>query len=123
MAQLKDAFRGEDILKNKTIITIFGLTNSLCSSILLTLTVMFVLFTIIRICHHNKGNKVIIHGKEISLSTQLLAFVLVIAPFLILADVLHGLSIAVSAAAFSAGIFIVYDSLKDSIKEIKDKKG
>lgn len=123
MTQLKDAFRGEDILKNKTILTIFGLTNSLCSSVLLTITVMIALYVIMRICHHNKMNKVTINGKDISLSTQLLAFVLTIAPFLIMADVLRGLSMAVSAAAFSAGIFIVYDSLKDSIREIKDKKG
>jgi len=76
-----------------------------------------------RVCHHNKTNRIVLYGREISLSTQLLAFVLTVAPFLILADVLHGLTMAVSAATFSAGIFIVYDSLKESIKEIGNKKG
>ena len=123
MAQFKDAFRGEDILKNKTILTIFGLTYSLCSSVLLTVSLLIILYVIMRVCHHNKTNRIVLYGREISLSTQLLAFVLTVAPFLILADVLHGLTMAVSAATFSAGIFIVYDSLKESIKEIGNKKG
>ena len=108
-------------LTNQTLLTIFGLTFSLSSSVILSLTCLAVLYGLLRIVYYNEDNTMVHNEIEIPLQTQLTAYVLVVIPFLILANAIQPFFLAVAICSMSIGMFTVYDSLKDSFAELREK--